>query len=88
MDRIVLIVALSINLFGFLLMGHDKRRAKLAKWRVPEKNLWIVAMLGGAVGMLLGMRLFRHKTKHRSFKYGLPALALLDILAVVYYIAE
>ena len=60
-------------------MGADKRRARRGLRRVPEKTLFLLALLGGAWGGWLGMRLVRHKTKHRSFVLGFPLLALLQL---------
>lgn len=60
-------------------MGIDKRRARRGLWRVPEKRLFLLALLGGAWGGWLGMGLFRHKTRHWTFRLGFPALALLQL---------
>lgn len=68
-----------VNLMGFVLMGVDKHRARNGRWRIAEKTLWTVALLGGALGTLLGMRHFRHKTKHWQFRYGLPILLTLQL---------
>lgn len=68
-----------INLIGFTAMGVDKRRARLDRWRIPEKRLWSIAIIGGAVGVWIGMRGFRHKTKHNTFIYGIPAVFLIQI---------
>lgn len=70
---------LLINGVGFLLMGIDKRRAKRGAWRISEKSLFLSPMLGGTVGAILGMRVFHHKTKHWYFRYGLPALLVLQL---------
>ena len=70
---------LLLNLALFALMGADKRRARLGKRRVPEKTLFLLAVLGGAPGGTLGMSVFRHKTKHWYFAWGFPILALLQI---------
>ena len=72
---------LLVNLAGFLLMGLDKRRARRGAWRISEKALVLPAVLGGSLGSIVGMRTFRHKTKHWYFRYGLPAL-LIGQLAV------
>ncbi|MGI8316836.1 DUF1294 domain-containing protein [Halobacillus mangrovi] len=72
---------LLINLWLFTLMGMDKRRSRREKWRIKEKTLWTFAFLGGALGGWLGMIVFRHKTKHRSFKRGLPVLTIMHLLA-------
>lgn len=70
---------LLINLIGFVLMGVDKRRAKRDQWRISEKTLFLPPLLGGTVGAILGMRVFHHKTKHWYFRYGLPALLVLQL---------
>lgn len=63
-----------VNLLCFLLMGADKYRAQRRRWRIPERVLLGTAFLGGSLGGLLGMFLFRHKTRHPPFRYGLPLL--------------
>ncbi len=65
---------LLINALGLLLMLVDKRRAQKKKWRIRESTLLLVAAIGGSVGSLLGMYIFRHKTKHPKFFLGVPAL--------------
>ena len=74
----VLLWALVLSAVDFCLMGADKRRARRDAWRVPEKTLWLFALLGGAPGGWLGMRAFHHKTRHWYFRYGFPLLAALD----------
>ncbi len=74
-----------INLAAFLLFGLDKWKAKrkvkhAAVRRVPERWLFLLALLGGSVGALLGMKVFRHKTLHRSFRVGIPAILVLQVL--------
>lgn len=63
-----------VNLAGFAEMGMDKRRAKRREWRIPEKTLFLTAAVGGSVGSIIGMRVFRHKTRHKSFTAGMPAI--------------
>ena len=63
-----------INLIGFAVMGIDKKRAIRGAWRISEASLFLTAFLGGALGCTLGMRHFRHKTRHWYFKYGMPAI--------------
>lgn len=63
-----------VNAAGFLLAAFDKRRAVSGKYRVPEKALFLLAFLGGAAGMYLSMRCFHHKTRHKRFMIGLPAI--------------
>lgn len=75
---------LIINLVGFMVMGIDKEKAKAKEWRIPEKTLFGIALAGGGLGVWLGMEMFRHKTKHWYFKYGIPAIFLAELLAFLY----
>ncbi len=84
--KILLIYLLGVNLVGFLLMGADKKKARKKTWRIPEATLFWVALLGGSVGSILGMQIFRHKTKHRSFVFGMPAILVLQILLILFLI--
>lgn len=77
------IYLLVINLVLFAMMGIDKRKAVKGAWRIPEKTLFLTAALGGSIGGILGMQVFRHKTKHRSFKLGFPAILILQIALVI-----
>lgn len=74
---------LIVNFWLFCLMGLDKQKAKKEQWRIKESTLWILAWIGGALGGWIGMRVFRHKTQHRSFAYGLPALFVLQLSVLV-----
>lgn len=74
-----LIYLLIINLIGFFAMLLDKQKAKKNKWRVPEKTLFLLALLGGSLGTTLGMNVFRHKTKHWYFVVGMPLILVLQI---------
>lgn len=70
---------LILNLLGFTLMGVDKWKARNRRWRIPEKTLFLTAVLGGSVGSILGMQIFRHKTKHASFTVGMPCILIAQI---------
>ncbi len=72
-----------VNALGFLLMGADKRKAVRGAWRIPERTLFVTALLGGTPGVIAGMRAFRHKTRHWQFRYGLPVLLALQLAVVV-----
>lgn len=72
-----------VNLTGFAMMGIDKSRARKRAWRIPEAHLMIVALIGGSVGSILGMWIFRHKTRHWYFAYGLPVILILQLAIVV-----
>ena len=80
---ILLIYLAAVNLFGLIIMGVDKSRAKRRKWRIPEATLFLVAIIGGSVGSILGMYLFRHKTKHWYFRFGLPLILILHLAAFI-----
>lgn len=84
MDVITLLTTYfaSINFIGFALMGIDKYKAKKRAFRIPEATLFIIAFIGGSVGSLIGMYLFRHKTRHRRFFIGMPLILALQIAAV------
>ena len=67
---------------GFALMGIDKYKAKKRAFRIPEATLFIVAIIGGSIGSIIGMYAFRHKTRHWYFVYGMPAILILQILLI------
>jgi len=67
---------LLINALAFVLMLADKQKARRKRWRIPERTLMLTALLGGSVGALLGMYLFRHKTRHLKFTLGVPAILI------------
>ena len=76
-----------INIVTFLVYGIDKWKAKQGSWRISEATLLMLAVIGGTIGALLGMQVWRHKTMHLKFKYGLP-LILLAQIALMYLISE
>ena len=82
---LVIAILFVMNLAAFALMGIDKAKAKAGAWRIPEKTLFLVTTLFGGLGGTLGMNVFRHKTKHWYFKYGFPALLVIQlaVLALV-----
>lgn len=77
---------LAVNAAAFCLMGADKRRARRGTWRISEKALFLPAVLGGALGGLLGMRVFHHKTRHWYFRFGFPLLLALQLALGVWLI--
>ena len=77
------IYLLILNILGFAFMGIDKRRAIRSAFRIPEATLFAIAILGGSIGSILGMHLFRHKTKHWYFLFGMPIILILQIALVV-----
>lgn len=73
-----------MNIIGLAIMGIDKSRAKRHAWRISEKGLFWVSILGGSMGTWAGMYLFRHKTKHWCFVIGMPAILILHIIVGVF----
>lgn len=71
-----------VNVVGFVMMGADKYRAKNHLWRIPEKTLFTVSLIGGSAGTWAGMYAFRHKTKHMQFVIGMPLIFFLQVLGV------
>ena len=100
MENTLLYYLIGINIVTFLVYGIDKwrstsgrllptgrKKAKQGSWRIPEATLLILALIGGSIGALLGMKVWRHKTQHKKFKYGLP-LILLAQIAIIYFICR
>lgn len=85
--KILAVWLIFTNLVGFIQMYMDKRRAQKGKWRIPEKQLFLVAAIGGSIGSIIGMQVFRHKTKHKSFVIGMPAILVAQVVlaGVVWY---
>ena len=81
---IFIIYYLVINLIGLIVMGVDKRKAIKGAYRIPEATLFCTALLGGALGTTLGMRIFRHKTKHWYFVVGMPLIFLVQLALMVW----
>jgi len=81
--KYIFLYLILINAYGFLLMLLDKRKAIKQRRRIPEHTLMTVAFLGGSIGSIAGMYLFRHKTKHLKFIVGLPLILGLQILGVI-----
>lgn len=73
-----------INGYGFVVMGIDKWKAAKGKYRVPEKAMFAIALIGGGAGIYGGMKFFHHKTLHNKFKYGIPAILIVNIICIVY----
>ena len=84
LPALALYYLLFINLFAFILMGLDKRKAKRGAWRIPERTLFLPVLLGGGAGGCLGMWTFHHKTKHWYFRFGSPAILLAQAAAAVF----
>ncbi|MBQ7795316.1 MAG: DUF1294 domain-containing protein [Lachnospiraceae bacterium] len=84
-ERILIIYMVLINIIAFAMYGIDKRKAIKDQWRIPEKTLLLVALIGGSIGAFSGMQVFHHKTKHWKFLIGVPACLVLHIALAVFY---
>ena len=87
MANALLFYLIVINIVTFLVYGIDKWKAKQGSWRISEVTLLILAVIGGCIGALLGMKIWHHKTMHKKFKYGLPMILLAQI-ALIYLILK
>lgn len=77
---------LIVNILGFAVMGIDKQKAIKKRWRIRESTLFLIALVGGSLGSILGMRIFHHKTKHWYFVCGMPLILMLQIAIAVFLI--
>ena len=84
--HIALFFLVIINVVTFFMYGIDKWKAKKSKWRIRETALLGLAVLGGSIGAWLGMKVWHHKTQHKKFKYGVPAIIIIQLALIVYFI--
>ena len=75
-----------INIVTFLVYGIDKWKARKAMWRVREASLFMLAVLGGSIGAWLGMKVWHHKTQHKKFRYGIPAIIIIQLVIIGYFL--
>lgn len=80
-----IIYLILINIITFVVMGIDKKKAKFGKWRISESALFTLVLLGGGIGGIVGMYVFRHKTKKMRFVIGFPAILIFEIFVIIYY---
>ena len=88
LPQIALIYLVIINIITFIIYGVDKRKAEKHKWRIPEIQLIGLAAIGGSLGALSAMNVFRHKTKHIKFYAGVPTIMILQIAAMIFVIIK
>ena len=84
----IIVYLIVINLLGFLVMYIDKKKAKYGRWRIPEKTLMLIALLGGSIGTIAGMYLFRHKTQKLKFTLGFPTILISEVIIILYIIIK
>ena len=86
--HIALIYLAVINVVTFFMYGIDKWKAKKSKWRIREAALLGLAVLGGSIGAWLGMQVWHHKTQHKKFKYGVPAIIIVQLALIIYFVSR
>ena len=86
--HIVLIYLAVINMVTFFMYGIDKWKAKKSKWRIPEATLLMMAVVGGSIGAWLGIKVWHHKTLHKKFRFGVPAIIIVQLAIIGYYLYE
>lgn len=82
----LLIYLAVINVAAFFTYGLDKWKAKKSLWRIRESSLLMLAVLGGSIGAWLGMKVWHHKTQHKKFKYGIPAIMVIQLALAVFFL--
>lgn len=82
--KLLLIYITLVSVITFIVFGIDKLKAKKSWWRIPESTLMVLAVIGGSIGALLGMRVFHHKTLHKKFTIGIPVILILQIAAAAF----
>lgn len=80
---LIILYAVAVNVASFIVMGVDKRKAIKRAWRIPESTLFVLAIIGGSLGSIIGMHLFHHKTRHWYFLYGMPVILALQIMLIL-----
>ena len=83
--HIALIYLVIINVVTFFVYGIDKWKAKKSKWRIRETTLLGLSVFGGSIGAWLGMKVWHHKTLHKKFRYGVPAIIIIQLLLIGYF---
>jgi uncharacterized membrane protein YsdA (DUF1294 family) len=84
MNQAFLYSLIVLNIVTFLVYGIDKWKAKQGSWRISEATLLILAVIGGSIGALIGMKVWHHKTMHKKFRYGLPLILIIQIILIGY----
>ena len=84
MTQTIIYILICINVMTFIIYGIDKWKAKKGSWRISEVTLLLLAVLGGSIGALLGMKVWHHKTMHKKFKYGIPLILFVQIAITLF----
>ncbi len=86
MQETIVYYLIIINIVTFLVYGIDKWKAKKSLWRIREASLLMLAVLGGSIGAWLGMKVWHHKTLHKKFRYGIPAIIIIQLVIIGYFL--
>lgn len=86
MSELLIVYVATVNAVAFVVYGVDKYKAQKAKWRIRESTLLLLAVIGGSAGVWLGMKIWRHKTRHATFRYGVPAILLIQLASVLCFL--
>ena len=84
-EQLIVIYLIAINVIAFFMYGIDKWKAKRSKWRIPEATLLGMAVIGGSIGALLGMKVWHHKTQHKKFRFGVPTIIIIQLILICYF---
>lgn len=86
MSELLIVYVVAVNAVAFVVYGVDKYKAQKAKWRIRESMLLLLVVIGGSAGAWLGMKIWRHKTRHAKFRYGVPAILLIQLTGVLCFL--
>lgn len=86
MSELLIVYVVAVNVVAFVVYGVDKYKAQKAKWRIRESTLLLLAVIGGSAGAWLGMKIWCHKTRHAKFRYGVPAILLIQLAGVLCFL--
>ena len=86
MQETIVYYLIIINIVTFLVYGIDKWKARKTMWRIREASLLMVAVLGGSIGAWLGMKVWHHKTQHKKFRYGIPAIIIIQLVIIGFFL--
>jgi uncharacterized membrane protein YsdA (DUF1294 family) len=86
MQETIVYYLIIINIVTFLVYGIDKWKARKTMWRIREASLLMLAVLGGSIGAWLGMKVWHHKTQHKKFRYGIPAIIIIQLVIIGFFL--
>lgn len=84
-NKYIIFYLIVVNMITFIAFMRDKNKAKKNKWRIPEKTLMGLVIIGGAIGGFAGMKVFHHKTRKPLFRYGIPCVIIVEVLILIWF---